>query len=135
MCHHKNKAKTGSGECRSCYGKRYYHANKTKLQSAARRRYEESDKSRFRFAHAKCRHGITREEWQRIQNVKACELCGREFPTQRSKQIDHDHSDNHIRGILCNKCNSALGTFGDSIEGLLKAIDYLSRDSGRRRAA
>lgn len=41
--------------------------------------------------------------------------------------IDHDHKSGKIRGLLCGKCNSAIGLFGDSINNLQNAINYLKR--------
>ncbi|WP_433111328.1 endonuclease VII domain-containing protein [Micromonospora sp. CA-246542] len=39
--------------------------------------------------------------------------------------VDHCHSTNAIRGLLCNGCNSALGHFRDNVEALRRAMDYL----------
>jgi hypothetical protein len=39
--------------------------------------------------------------------------------------IDHDHKSKTIRGILCNKCNLALGLLNDSIDSLHNALNYL----------
>jgi hypothetical protein len=51
-----------------------------------------------------------------------CELCGK-----RTKKfdLDHDHDTGEFRGWLCGPCNKSLGHFGDSVEGLQKAILYL----------
>lgn len=40
--------------------------------------------------------------------------------------IDHCHKTGKIRGILCSRCNTALGGFNDDIKLLDKAINYLS---------
>lgn len=56
-----------------------------------------------------------------------CGICGTTEPGygRRHMAVDHCHATGAIRGILCNACNIALGTFGDSIEKLRGAIAYL----------
>lgn len=39
--------------------------------------------------------------------------------------VDHCHSTNKIRGLLCSKCNLALGMFEDNIQFLQSALKYL----------
>lgn len=39
--------------------------------------------------------------------------------------IDHCHKTGKVRGLLCAKCNAAIGQFKDSIESLASAIEYL----------
>lgn len=55
-----------------------------------------------------------------------CGICERHVSElSRPLYVDHDHDSGLIRGLLCVKCNTALGAFGDTISGLLKAINYL----------
>jgi hypothetical protein len=56
-----------------------------------------------------------------------CECCGVE--TKRLK-LDHDHLTNEFRGWLCNSCTTGIGRLGDSLEGLLKAVEYLKSKIG-----
>lgn len=64
------------------------------------------------------------------QNHK-CKICNSNeiAKTIRGKQrnlaVDHCHSTGKIRGLLCTNCNSALGSFFDKKELLLRAINYL----------
>ncbi len=48
-------------------------------------------------------------------------MCDRD----KNLNIDHDYKTGNIRGILCTGHNTALGKFGDTIEGLEQAILYL----------
>ena len=74
------------------------------------------------------KYGITKEQYDNLlqQQGNGCAICGRkEEPDGRKLSIDHDHNTGEVRGILCNNCNNGLGSFGDAIEGMHKAIDYL----------
>lgn len=46
---------------------------------------------------------------------------------KQTKRLAIDHKNNKIRGLLCHKCNTALGSFCDSIELLKSAIKYLEK--------
>ena len=41
--------------------------------------------------------------------------------------IDHCHTTKEVRGLLCHKCNLAIGYLDDDIGRLQKAIDYLKQ--------
>ena len=68
------------------------------------------------------------EELYKSQDGK-CAICGTEKPSKsgRTKRlsIDHCHETNIVRGLLCERCNRALGLFGDDTKILIKAISYL----------
>jgi hypothetical protein len=61
-------------------------------------------------------HGITDAEYQAMREAQGgvCALCGqpeihRIKGTLLSLAVDHDHVTGQIRGLLCMKCNHALG--------------------------
>lgn len=73
-------------------------------------------------------YGITLEQYNQLLALQGggCAICGRtQEPDGRRLAIDHCHTTGNVRGILCNNCNNGLGSFGDNIGGMLKAIDYL----------
>lgn len=113
----KNKAKgTRQSNCKEChkvYSKTHYTNNKD---------YYVEKASRNRFAGAV--YGLTREEELafRKRNNGLCELCN----LRPASHIDHDHSTGNLRGHLCSGCNSGLGLLGDNLEGLEKAVLYLT---------
>lgn len=67
-----------------------------------------------------------------------CPICERtelECSGEGSKRasafvVDHCHVTDVFRGWLCHKCNRGIGAFGDGVEGLQKAINYLTKGDG-----
>jgi hypothetical protein len=53
-----------------------------------------------------------------------CDCCGR---IPHKFVLDHDHATESFRGWLCERCNIGLGKFGDNLDGLMKAVEYLKR--------
>lgn len=51
-----------------------------------------------------------------------CAICGLKAD---ALVVDHDHDTGVIRGLLCHKCNSALGHLQDSYFAVCRAADYL----------
>lgn len=43
--------------------------------------------------------------------------------------VDHDHKNGQVRGLLCQRCNQAIGLLKDSPDLLMKAAAYLSRQA------
>lgn len=75
-------------------------------------------------------YGITLAKYDEMlekQDYK-CAICGNEDEVEgRRLAIDHCHSQGHVRGLLCGKCNRGLGLFYDNPELLQNAINYLAR--------
>lgn len=44
-------------------------------------------------------------------------------------QLDHDHETGMFRGWLCHRCNTGIGSLGDSAEGLENALRYVRSGS------
>lgn|SRR5574341_537009 len=78
-------------------------------------------------------YGIDLNEYERLfrnQNG-ACAICGKSEVEQGrhgkilNLAVDHDHHNQKIRGLLCAKCNRAIGLFQHNSEYLLNASNYL----------
>lgn len=52
-----------------------------------------------------------------------CAICQR----KQKLGVDHDHATGAVRGLLCRKCNSGIGFFGDNEEMAMAAVRYLSQ--------
>lgn len=63
-----------------------------------------------------------------------CGICGAMSGSNGRKDrlaVDHCHDTNYIRGLLCHRCNTALGLFNDDAERLKAAIQYLAAARAR----
>lgn len=67
--------------------------------------------------------GIHEDDLTGEKRAGPCELCTKAGPLV----LDHDHTTGRVRGWLCGGCNSALGMFGDTVDGLRRAIAYLEK--------
>ncbi len=103
-----------------------YHKNKDKPENKEKRKKNWTINSMLK------RFGITPEQYYELLELQGgvCKICGnlRLASNQDRMGIDHCHKEEKIRGILCNWCNSGLGQFGDNIDLLKKAIEYLENN-------
>ncbi len=77
------------------------------------------------------KYKISIEDYETIlkKQDKKCAICGAAKKRKNLKSfflcVDHDHRSGKVRGILCNKCNTALAFFNDSVDNLQTAASYL----------
>ena len=74
-------------------------------------------------------YGITPEQHaaQAAAQGGACAICKTSFSglSPQTVHVDHCHETGALRGILCGRCNTAIGALSDSPEALLTAIRYV----------
>ena len=112
--------------------KRYRLAHPNRVH-ASQRKFDLkrcSDGSRCRW-HLQHKFHLSVQEYDRLleQQNYSCAICKTEKPNGRGTwNIDHDHQTGKIRGLLCWKCNFALGLFGDEVKILKDAVEYLEKE-------
>lgn len=69
------------------------------------------------------KYGLTNEDYNELYDEQEgkCKICN----SNLTLCVDHCHTTNKIRGLLCNSCNIGLGCFKDNIDTLKIAITYL----------
>lgn len=74
---------------------------------------------------------ISLDDWMLIFVFQRglCAICGNKLIKANS---DHDHASGELRGLLCARCNRALGRFGDRLDLLLAAVAYLQNPPARK---
>jgi hypothetical protein len=76
------------------------------------------------------RFGITEAEIAALlaRQKNRCAICKSAKPYGSGDwAIDHDHATGQVRGLLCSKCNLALGLLGDDPKAIAAALRYVSR--------
>ena len=99
------------GECRNISRKNWHNANLNKEKAAQ----------------LKHNYGISLDQYNQlfIDQNGCCGICSiHQSELSRALAVDHDHSTNEIRGLLCSSCNTGLGLLQDSSELLESAIKY-----------
>ena|SRR3990167_3656992 len=66
------------------------------------------------------------------QQKGVCAICGNINKSGRRLAVDHCHATGKIRGLICHRCNVAIGQLGDSIERARQLGDYLEYHSQLR---
>src|SRR5690349_12727431 len=78
--------------------------------------------------HFKTRYGLTVDDVERMfeRANGSCQICGLTLVRGRGKYaVDHDHDTGRIRGLLCAKCNTAIGLMRNNPDLLMRAVHYL----------
>lgn len=81
----------------------------------------------------KATFGISLEDYNSMLSVQegACAICKKEENVvsvngnTKALAVDHCHTTGIVRGLLCQRCNQALGLFEDDVERLRSAIIYI----------
>ena len=102
----------------------YYYKNRTRILAECRERYVRYGRSRWLLEK---RYGIDQRTYDRMSASQGgkCAICGK--LSQYKLVVDHDHTTNKIRGLLCRYCNIGIGHFMDDPKTLKSASAYLRK--------
>lgn len=117
------------------YAARRYAAHSAQLLARARAKREANpEPSRQATRRSKYKRigvdPVLAEAARRNHDGK-CACCGCSSPGGKGLwNVDHDHATGRIRGVLCFQCNIGIGKLGDTLEGVLRAVRYLTGPQG-----
>jgi len=74
-------------------------------------------------------YGLTPEQYDALlaEQDGKCAICRTDDWPGKGPHVDHEHETGKVRGLLCGKCNVALGNMDDDPARLRAAADYLER--------
>lgn len=134
-------------QCKGCTAPHVAKARETEIEhframernSKARRKTFNADTIRQQAFQARLkRRAISEADYNEMLVLQGdrCAICRKRmvhFATNENRPrmacIDHDHETGEVRGIICNRCNVALGGFRDSAVLLRAAVRYLEKHS------
>lgn len=93
-------------------------------------KYRNNNKDKIKNSKLIIRYNINLDDYNNLllkQNFK-CAICTNILKEGRSTHVDHCHSSKRVRGLLCNKCNLALGLLKDNISSLDRIFKYLTNN-------
>ena len=109
-------------------GREYYARYREKKRAEAKERWIKGNLAALNWkSNLKTNYGITVDEYYRMleKQLGLCAICLR-FPEKKRKlAVDHDHLTKKVRGLLCDRCNRAIGLMGDSAAAVSRAVAYL----------
>lgn len=72
-------------------------------------------------------YGLTIETFNALLKKQhhQCKICLKPFEKSRDINIDHNHKTGKVRGLLCARCNPAIGSLMEDEFILARAIAYL----------
>lgn len=108
--------KRPDSQCMTAYTK------KPPWQGWENRRGNRGDRRKERLRR---KYKITPDDYDRMfaEQQGRCAICRKEQP---SLSVDHDHVTGAVRGLLCHRCNVALGWLNDDLDTVAQAARYLT---------
>jgi hypothetical protein len=114
------------------YAKRPEVTFKQKVRSAAYRKRPDV-KAKYLPQHLHYRYGLTLEQYDNLlcEQGGCCAICKLDPETATPGlpvlHVDHNHKTGEVRGLLCGKCNMAIGLLMEDQDNLANASRYLLR--------
>lgn len=123
--------------CKKCANKireekRKNNPSDSRKESDKRRHkeYREKNREKLQWKCLENEYGVTQEKYLQMLEGQGggCAIC-EEKPNGKKLAVDHCHTTNKVRGLLCHRCNTSLGLMRDSPTLLAKATSYLLTNS------
>ena len=105
------------------------HLKRAAVEGDYRKPYRDSRKHILRAQHLAKTYGISVERYDEMFKSQngGCAICSGQNLDGKRLYVDHNHTTGAVRGLLCGKCNNAIGLFKESPDILTAAWAYLVR--------
>lgn len=129
-----NRARRRAEYAADLRGRRTEQSRKAREAWAARE--TDLDLRTYRDRHLRRKFGISVDEYDRMHDAQngLCAVCNEpetdaDYRTKRLRflAVDHCHDSGAVRGLLCRRCNTALGLLLESPDRVEALLAYLRR--------
>jgi hypothetical protein len=95
------------------------------------RNAQQRDRDKSRWNRRVKLYGVDEAAFQALRESQGgiCPICADPLPGVDRTHIDHCHTTNRVRGLLCGPCNQGIGLLRESEVIMRRAIDYVSAHS------
>lgn len=93
-------------------------------------RYRSECKNCQKFSTLNYKYGLILNDWNELfeKQQGCCAICGtHQSELERKLFVDHDHTTGKLRGLLCSKCNTALGYLQENINIINSLLGYVQK--------
>lgn len=89
--------------------------------------WQRENPEKVRSRELKKKYGLSVEKFNAMLSDQggACKICKKQAQKNKNLSVDHCHTSNRIRGIICQPCNMALGMVKDNVGVLRSMIAYV----------
>lgn len=102
---------------------------------AIKQKYKEANKDKLANYELVKKYNITLEQYNQMLELQnnVCDIC-KKPETKRHKNgtlyrlaVDHNHDTGKVRGLLCWRCNTAMGSFEERNVPILNVEEYIEK--------
>ena len=124
----KTKSKRGySYICKDChneYNRTQWYKKNADKQKASSLTWKRANRIKVLATKYKCEEELLQELFEKTGGQ--CTIC----KSEDNLVVDHCHTTQDVRGLICGNCNKALGFVKDNPEVLRNMINYLETTGG-----
>ncbi len=128
VANQRRRSAARAGVCSQCLVAKPPKGRKICLEcTKTKRLWRERNKDRIRERHLRRVHNMSIDEYEDMLSDQggACAICRQK--TGERLHVDHCHTTDIRRGLLCGSCNIGLGMFRDNSDYLMSAAQYIDR--------
>ena len=103
--------------------------NNLECTNKVKREWRINNPIKVKNAELKLKYGIDFEQMRQmyISQNGCCAICHIRFAGRSDVCVDHDHTTEKVRQLLCHSCNRMLGDCKENPQIMLSGVEYINK--------